>query len=497
MVTSASDETLVVDEAHLAPGGPRTRAFSIAGLALAAAAVGYAIQIRDGEYWPDALKWVTVAMALTGFGAAYPGLPDPRRWGPRVLLIALAGAVFFQFYQLLTSPAGGWNWWSNDVVDLDFRNLRFFYAGVVAAAVLSAGLLLDARAARAVCLPLLFAVHVALGVWMIRASPLPKIDVFAFQQLGPAALLEGKNPYAIEMPDIYHGTQQERDRAVYGQGLAADGKLKFGFPYPPLSLFLATAGYALAGDHRYAQLVAMTLAGVFVAFCRPGRGAALAAVLLLFTPRAFFILGRGWTEPFVVCGLAATVFCACRRLRVLPVVLGLFLATKQYLIFAVPLAYLLVPPPRTWRTVTVLIGGAVLTAVLVSAPLALSDWRAFVHSGGTVQKLAPFREDALSYLVWMNHQWGWKGLPFFQKLDLSPDVATGFLAMAIGLAVGLWRCPRDPAGFAAALAITFLPFIAFNKQAFANYYLFVIGALCCAVAAADHRAGRNDGLGAR
>ena len=30
----------------------------------------------------------------------------------------------------------------------------------------------------------------------------------------------------------------------------------------------------------------------------------------------------------------------------------------------------------------------------------------------------------------------------------------------------------------------FLPFIAFNKQAFANYYFFVIGATCCAIAAA-------------
>ena len=50
----------------------------------------------------------------------------------------------------------------------------------------------------------------------------------------------------------------------------------------------------------------------------------------------------------------------------------------------------------------------------------------------------------------------------------------------VGMAIALWRCPRDPAGFAAALALIYLPFIAFNKQAFANYYLFVIGALCCA-----------------
>jgi hypothetical protein len=449
-----------------------TRWFSTAALTLAVASIGYAIHIRDGEYWPQALKWVTVALLLTLAGVAFPHVRDRRGRGGPIVQGALVAAVLFQFLQLLSSPPSGWNWWSNDVQDLGWGNLRLFYAGVTCAALLSAGLVLDLRPMRRVCLPLLFAIHLVLGAWMIRSSPLPKIDVFAFQQLGPEALLAGRNPYAIEMPDIYHGTQQERDRAVYGEGLSKDGKLKFGFPYPPLSLYLATASYKLTGDHRYAQLVALTLAGVFIAYCRPGRAAALAAVLLLFTPRAFFILGRGWTEPLVVCFLAATVFCACRGLRVLPVALGLLLASKQYLIFALPAVYLLVPPPRNPRRALVLVGGALATAILLSAPLILWDWRAFLHSAGTVQKLAPFREDALSYLVWVHRQWRVQG-----------DVRLAFIAMMVGMIIALCRCPRDSAGFAAALALTFLPFIAFNKQAFANYYLFVIAALCCAVAA--------------
>ena len=464
--------TVLDDSQDVEPAG-EPRWLSAAALALAATAIGLAIHVRDGEYWPRALQWVTVGLSLTLVGAAFPRVNDARRWGGHIVLYALAAALAVQFFQLLRSPPGGWNWWSDDVLDKRPENLRLYYAGVTSAAVLAIGLLFDARAMRRVCLPLLFCLHLLLGVWMIRSSPLPKIDVFAFQQVGPEALLAGKNPYVIEMPDIYHGTQQERDRAVYGQGLSKDGKLRFGFPYPPLSLYFATAGYALLGDHRYAQVVALTLAGVFVAYSRPGRFAALAAVLLLFTPRAFFILGRGWTEPFVVCTLAATLFCACRRLRVLPIALGLLLASKQYLVFALPAVYLLVPPPRTWRNVLWLLGGALLTAVVVSAPLALWDWREFVHSAGTVQKLAPFREDALSYLVWISHQpWGRRY-----------DVGVAFVAMLLGMAAALWRCPRDPAGFAAALALIYLPFIAFNKQAFANYYLFVIGGLCCAVAA--------------
>ena len=53
----------------------------------------------------------------------------------------------------------------------------------------------------------------------------------------------------------------------------------------------------------------------------------------------------------------------------------------------------------------------------------------------------------------------------------------------IGSALALWRLPRTPAGFAMAIAVTFIGFFVFNKQAFCNYYFFVIGALCASLAA--------------
>lgn len=461
---------------YLSPANPdeqtRPRWLSTILLGLAAVAVGYAIHVRDGEYIPVALKWVTIGLALAAAGVAFPRVPDARGYGVRAVVPVLALGLAFQFYQLFLSPAGGWNWWSNDVRDLSWSNVRPYYVGVALAAALSAGLLARAAVIRNGCLAAVLTIHFLLGVWMVRAAPSPHIDVFIFQQSAPQALLDGVNPYTIEFPDIYHGTDQEKDRAVYGRGLSEDGKLKFGFPYPPLSLYLATPGYAIAGDHRYAQLVAMTLAGLLVAFCRPGRVAALAAGLLLFTPRGFFVLGRGWTEPFVVLALAVTAFCACRNMRALPAALGLLLGMKQYLVFAVPATVLLVRPPRTAKRVALFLLVALAVAAAVSAPLVLWHWRAFYHSAAHVQKVAPFREDALSYLVWMYHRFG-----------AEPRVTYAFVAMALGTALALWRSPRDPAGFAATLAMTYLPFIAFNKQAFANYYYFVVGALCCAVAA--------------
>lgn len=450
---------------------------SSALLAAAAVAVGFAIHLRDGEYWnrtllDSSLHWVGVALILP-FGAVLLTRRPDVGAGERALLTCLAILLAFQFYQLLRSPPSGWNAWSDDLsATIQGPGLRPYYGRVAAAGLFVAAAIVARGGLRHLCFALALGVHLSLGIWIVRGCPNPQIDVFSFQQEAAKSLLAGGNPYAIDMPDIYRGTDKERDRAVYGQGLSRDGRLAFGFPYPPASLLLSTAGYAVAGDHRYAQVVALTLAGALLGYARCGRTGMLAAGLLLFTPRAFFILGRGWTEPFVVLGLAATIWCACRRPRWLPVALGLFLATKQYLVFAAPAILLLSGRPIDWRASVRLLALSVGVAALVTAPLALWDIRAFLHSTVTVQAVAPFRSDALSFLAW-----------YFFRTGIEPGVTAAFIAVGVGIVVGLWRAPRTPAGFAAALALIYLPFIAFNKQAFANYYLFAIAALCAAVAA--------------
>jgi hypothetical protein len=44
----------------------------------------------------------------------------------------------------------------------------------------------------------------------------------------------------------------------------------FGAPYPPLSLLLSSVAEVIAGDVRFAQLIAMTVAGALMASTRPG-----------------------------------------------------------------------------------------------------------------------------------------------------------------------------------------------------------------------------------
>jgi hypothetical protein len=168
---------------------------------------------------------------------------------------------------------------------------------------------------------------------------------------------------------------------------------------------------------------------------------------------------------------------------------GLFLATKQYLVLAVPLIWLLLPRPPTVSRVMNFGWKAALAALFVTLPLVAADARAFWRSTVTVQLRAPYRTDALTFQNLWLHQRGL--LPPDGSLppaDVIPPTSWPALAAAVlAIAFALWRAERSPSGFAGAVALVFLLFISLNKQAFANYYYFVIAALCCAVATAGAR----------
>jgi hypothetical protein len=428
-------------------------------LLLAAVALGAALQVNFGQYHPAAMLWLTVALALCLIGVAAPWAKLGRRLERRVgWVVGVALAVEFALL-LSRGPsatgqlAGG------------RANLWPFRAAVLTAAALTALALLGPARLRRACVVAMLISYAALGFSVLRAAPNPGVDVVLFQRDATRALLDGKSPYALTFPNPYADPAR-----FYGPGIVRDGRLQFGYPYPPLSLFMAVPGHLL-GDFRYAQLIAMTAAGALIALARPGRLATSAAAVLLFTPRGFFVLEAGWTEPFAVLLLATTVFVACRRPRALAVPLGLLVAVKQYLalgLFLVPLlprGIRQTRPALTWRTMAV--------AAAVTLPMALWDLPAFVRSAVLLQFRQPFRDDALSYLAAAFHATGWQGPAWI-----------AFALAGATLVLCLRTCPRTPAGFAAALAVVCFVFFAFGKQAFCNYYHFVIGALCCAAGAA-------------
>ena len=274
----------------------------------------------------------------------------------------------------------------------------------------------------------------------------------------------GRNPSAMTYPDIYHSTLPGHQQ-VYGNRTGREPSPAIWIPVSAERLILSTLGYAVAGDHRYAQVVALALAGLFLSLSGRGYLPTLAMALLLFTPRAFFVIAQAWTEPFLVMFMAATICCAVRQSRWLPISLGLLLATKQYLIFALPLSFFLLGPDWTWRRWFNLLWKAAIVAAIVILPFALWNFHAFWKSTVTVQQIAPFRWDSLSYIVW----WGFHGHGEQVK---QPDYALlpSIVAAVLAIMLALWRAPRTAAGFAAALALLSSGFFALNKQAFCNYY---------------------------
>ena len=310
------------------------------------------------------------------------------------------------------------------------------------------------------------ATHLLLGVWIIHASPEPHVDVYVFQRDAADFLLNGLNPYVMPYPDIYGGSSSN-----YGPGMSVDGFLKFGFPYPPLSLLLSLPGHVLFHDFRYSHLVAIGLAVVLIALLRPGRVAVLAATLFLFTPRTFLVVEQGWTEPLAVMLFAGSLCCYYRWPNALKVAIGLTIAVKQYLLPALIPASLLLPRPFSWKEHKRFVAAALLVASILTMPFIAWDTHGFARSVVLSQFRQPFRTDALSYPALLAH---WTGFH-------SPSWIA-FIAVAAAAAIGLRRAYPTAQAFSAVTAFMFYAFFAFNKQAFCNYYFFVIGVLCCAVA---------------
>jgi hypothetical protein len=427
-------------------------------LATAAAALGLALQLRDGAYHPSALALVGVALICTlAVVLEVPVL----RLSERASLVLLAALALGQVAVLAALPVA-----RSLPPDLSRAPLL---ACLVGAALAIVGIALGPAAVRRVAIAVLLAAHLAAGVWILRHAA-PETDVFNFQRGSLEAFRHGVDPYAIKFRNYYHPNE-----SFYGPGLVVRGIVQFGYPYPPLPLYLIWPALAL-GDIRYAHLLALTGGGAAIACARAGRAAPLAAALLLFSPRMGLLLQMSWTEPFTILFLGLTVLCALRAPRLLPLALGLFLATKQYLVFAAPLASLLVPEPRLRRTL-VLLGQAAVVALAISLPLVLWNVPAFIRSAVTLQFRQPFRNDALSAVVPLVRAGLPRGLGIILPLVLAP----------LATLVAMRRCPRTPGGFALGIAFTYLVFLVVNKQAFCNYYFFPLAGLCAALAAGVDR----------
>jgi hypothetical protein len=304
--------------------------------------------------------------------------------------------------------------------------------------------------------PLFLLVHAAMAVALLRSAP-TQIDVAMFLRNGTIAVLHGHNPYSMTFPNLY---PPPLANLFYGHGVVINGRITYGFPYPPIALLVAIPGQLL-GDVRYSQLIAMLVTALVLRRLASDRIGRAAAVLGVAAPAAIPMLIGAWTEPTLVALLACLVLALeRRRYAFVAVLLGLFLVSKQYVVIAIPVIWLI----GQWLRRRVIFVGVGLAAA-VTLPFFLVDPAAFWKAIVQFQLIQPFRSDSVSLLVSSVNTFGW---PPTWTYAVLPFVGGGL---------------RTPPAFAAAVGLTLLVTILLSKQAFMNYYFLVGGAFLIAAVA--------------
>jgi len=423
------------------------------------AALGHSLQFSNGTYREDALWWMSLAFGFCVLGTLLHRASGP--WSHAGMLcttVLLTGGIFWNIEQHLTAVPGVY-------MDEHVRLLPFHIGMALQAGLVVLGVSGWKRTKR-VWFPAVLLVNLALGVWTLHASPDPYIDVVVVHREAMNALLGGHDPYRISFPNIYGADWPN----YYNPAVVFGNRIGFGYPYPPPSLLAAIPAYVLFNDYRYSELAFLLGAAALIGYSRQHMAARLAAVALLTTPRGLFVLEQGWTEPIALFLVALTTYGLARGPVRASWAAGLMLATKQYLPFTglAVLRTLLLDRAR-WKTALfwmVVVGAACIV------PFALWHPNSFMRSVVWLQTQEPFRTDSLSFLNWADRQgWGRGSFLWAVGAALVASVAT------------LWTTRNTPAGFAASTAMIMFAMFAFGSKAFCNYYYFVLGAMCIAVAA--------------
>lgn len=289
------------------------------------------------------------------------------------------------------------------------------------------------------------------GVLNLREAADVNLDVNLLHRAAANALSGGLNPYtdAVEVPN--------------GSPTADEGDTIVGYPYPPVAAIAYSVGEWLFSDPRFTSLIVwlatLTLLGVHgVRRNRPEP--VYLMILLASIPGWPLILRAAWTEPLTLL-LMTAAFVLWRRPGRSGSMLGLGLASKQYLAVSAPLV--LLHRDLGWVK-RVIVAAVVATATIAVAVFA--DASAFWTAAVEFHLNTPVRTDSTNVV----------GLVAAMGADWHPPA---YLSLAAGLitAVAVGRVSRKAGVFMAGMALILAVSFLFATQAFANYWFLVAG-LC-------------------
>lgn len=306
------------------------------------------------------------------------------------------------------------------------------------------------RAVIAVC-ALTVAFTLVFGVTHLRSAEGVGLDVLFLHQEAAQAMSNGLNPYTDAV-------------AVPNRAPTADPDAEIvGYVYPPVTGVGYSLGQWALGDPRYTSIASwvgvLAILGVW-AVRSPMSHLAYLVILLAALPGWPLVLRAAWTEPLSLLLLAVSAAAWRREVRS-GVWLGVALASKQYFLVAAPLLLPFGDRNRARRALA-----AVSVIVLTVGAALLWDAAAFWRAAVEFHATTPPRVDS-SNLVGLL---GWFGVVW------NPPA---ILPIGVGLAVAalVSRRSRDVTDTFVALALALAASFLVSSQAFANYWLLVMG-LC-------------------
>jgi hypothetical protein len=304
------------------------------------------------------------------------------------------------------------------------------------------------------------------GVMSDHAQSEVGIDVYLAHLSAATALEEGENPYtdAVRYPD--------------GSPFAEPGTIVEGYGYPPVALWSYAIATWLTGDPRWLNVVvwAAVVGGVLVRVYRHHNQWVLPVALVLAVAPAWrLMVFTGWTEPLTLGLLLSAAFVWRRSWLWSGVLLGLALASKQYMVLLAPLLLLHRDEDQVSR-----LGTAGATVMLTFLPF-VTDLRALIDSLITRPLSFGYRSDTQS-------------LPrLLDEIGIGPEVPTlAALAVVVLVSWAMTRVVRGPDTFLVAASVVLASFF-FLTLGFANYWFLVAGMLVVGAAflPADVSAGQR------
>lgn len=281
---------------------------------------------------------------------------------------------------------------------------------------------------------------------MIFSSPRPWIDVYEMLKNAPLALVKGQNPYSINYKKMY--THLKPDH----------------FAYLPF-MFLYTAPFVfLLNDPRWAFVAAQFLTFFLVVKKFPWKNKLLGrqfsyllGLLILFQPLALFMTEQSYTEALILLEITALYyFITQKKQKLSALILGISLATKQYLVFALP--FLFKNKLLKKRTFMLSFGWF----FIFTLPFLIWNSQDFIHDVVLLQQLFPPRYEGLSFFSFLFHHFG-----FNYSMGLA-------LLIWLGLGILIYqKADRRHFNFIFSYTLFLLIFFFFNKWAFINYYYLI------------------------